>query len=581
MSEPEKANTGPTKQFGWKHVFLLTGLVLAARVIFLRFFCRFELVGDEAQYWDWARHVDWSYYTKGPGIAWTIWLSTRLFGDDEWAVRLPAAIAAAVSMLAMAGLASDVSKGSARAAFYGAVSYLLFLIGLGLGLLITIDSPYLACWALSAWAAWRGAQAMGRGEAGTLPWLAFGVALGAGFLYKYTALLLVPGIALYLVWDRKNLKFTGRAWGAILAGLGLVVIAMLPVVIWNSNHHWVTIKHLFGHMQVAGGDTMVNTSWKFDPMTMVDFIGVQIGAVGPLTAGLILCAVWAAFGRKGQSVALRASDGTPLPSPPPKGEGAAREPNADRFLLACALPILLFYLVVSIRKEVEGNWPIAGYITLLVMVAKLAPVEFDRLRALNAQWIADGKPAKPRRGFLRARPETLFQVLWHWAVGTSVVIFLGIFMLGFLLRFEFMRTAVPTWRFSGMAEAGKAVAAVREEFQKTTGETPFLMASGYETTALLSYYTPGRPQYVSASSEMGQRQSSYDYFEDTNWRNPALLGRPVVLAGTAPELRWRLGYKFVDLKDAGFSRYPGTPEHRMIRIFTAREFQGPMKEPVR
>jgi 4-amino-4-deoxy-L-arabinose transferase-like glycosyltransferase len=584
MPDAPNPNLTQSSTFGWKHTFLLIGLILAARIIFLRFFCHFELVGDEAQYWGWAQHPDWSYYTKGPGIAWTIWLTTKIFGNAEWAVRIGAPISAAVTMLAMAGLACDVSASSQkpRAAFYGAFSYLLFLIGLGLALLITIDSPYMACWALAAWAAWRAAQAMSQGKSGFLPWTAFGLALGAGFLYKYTALLIVPGIAAYLFYDRKRLTFSPRAWLSILFALALVLLAMLPVVIWNSNHHWVTIKHLFGHLQIKGGDTTVTTQWSFNPFTLIEYIGTQLGVVGPLTAALITYALYKVWKPSGPS-----SPQTTDPSP----QTVFPSPNA--FLIACAAPILLFYLLVSIKRTAEANWPIAGYITLLVLVASQAPAEFDRLRAATAQWLADGKPSTPRRGFLRAKPETLFQVFWHWAVGTSVVVFIGIFTLGLLLRFEFMRTAIPTWRISGMSEAGQAIQAVHDQFSKQLAEAspspnpesatpnptpvPFLMASGYETTALLTYYTPGRPVYVCGASLMGQRESSYDFFPDTNWRNPDLIGRPVVLAGTATEERWRSGFLFEDLQSAGFSQFPGTPEKRKIRIFTAKRFLGPRK----
>jgi undecaprenyl-diphosphatase len=493
-------------------------------------------------------------------------------------VRLPAVLAAGVSMIALAGLAYDTSGKNQRAAFFGGFAYLLFLIGLALSLLITIDGPYMATWALAAWAGWRGVSAMQKGESGITAWLAFGVALGAGFLYKYTALLLVPGIALYLLWDRQSLRFTGKAAASILAGLLLVVLAMAPVAIWNANHDWVTIKHLLGHLQVKGGDTTVNTGWTFNPMTVVSYIGVQIGAVGPMTAALIAYAVYHAKLRKPKTDNTATNNAAADNAP---GIELERQVSADRYLVSCAAPILLFYLAVSVKKEVEGNWPIAGYLTLLALVGKQAPAEFDRLREQVAKWIADGKPSTPRQGFFRARPESLFQVLWHWAVGTSVVVFVGIFALGVLMNFSFMHAIIPKWRVAGMAEAGRAAHEVHLVFSRETGAEPFYMASGYEMTALLSYYTPGRPVYVSGASELGQRESSYDYFDDTNWRNPQLINRPVVLAGTADEARWRRGFNFEDLKYVGEVESPGIPKHRTIKIFTAKKFLGPVKPVTR
>src|ERR1700733_12582303 len=43
--------------------------------------CPIDLSGDEAQYWDWSRHLDLSYYSKGPLIAYLIRASCSLFGE--------------------------------------------------------------------------------------------------------------------------------------------------------------------------------------------------------------------------------------------------------------------------------------------------------------------------------------------------------------------------------------------------------------------------------------------------------------------------------------------------------------------
>src|SRR2546428_2544384 len=47
----------------------------------------YQLLGDEAYYWEQARHLDWCYNEKGPLLAWMIAACCRMFGDTEWAVR--------------------------------------------------------------------------------------------------------------------------------------------------------------------------------------------------------------------------------------------------------------------------------------------------------------------------------------------------------------------------------------------------------------------------------------------------------------------------------------------------------------
>src|SRR5690242_21803079 len=78
-------------------------LILAAagsHLLYLTGGCRLDLSPDEAHYWDWSRHLDWSYYSKGPLVAWIIRAGCEAFGSLSLAtdgtlmpaLRLPAAL---------------------------------------------------------------------------------------------------------------------------------------------------------------------------------------------------------------------------------------------------------------------------------------------------------------------------------------------------------------------------------------------------------------------------------------------------------------------------------------------------------
>ena len=96
-------NDGTDLQLWHCRVLWLVAGLLVFRIFYLTVF-PLGLIHDEAYYWDWSRHLSLSYYSKGPGVAWTIWASTSLFGHAEWAVRLPAAIASFVTMLVLGRL---------------------------------------------------------------------------------------------------------------------------------------------------------------------------------------------------------------------------------------------------------------------------------------------------------------------------------------------------------------------------------------------------------------------------------------------------------------------------------------------
>ena len=44
----------------------------AAHLGYMLHSCPLDLAPDEAHYWDWSRHLDWSYYSKGPLVAYLI-----------------------------------------------------------------------------------------------------------------------------------------------------------------------------------------------------------------------------------------------------------------------------------------------------------------------------------------------------------------------------------------------------------------------------------------------------------------------------------------------------------------------------
>src|SRR5690349_7924351 len=47
-----------------------------------------QLTPDEALYWVWARHLSTGYLDHPPMVAWLIWLSRHVLGDNELGVRI-------------------------------------------------------------------------------------------------------------------------------------------------------------------------------------------------------------------------------------------------------------------------------------------------------------------------------------------------------------------------------------------------------------------------------------------------------------------------------------------------------------
>src|SRR5215475_5736954 len=140
----------------WRWRALAVILILGAtalRLAYLARDCPLDLAPDEAHYWDWSRHLDWSYYSKGPLIAWLIRLSCTLFGpwsvsltgNEMLAVRLPAVLCGGLLLLSLYVLTLQVF-GSDRLALGVLALGLTFPVIAAGSSLMTIDAPYTCCW---------------------------------------------------------------------------------------------------------------------------------------------------------------------------------------------------------------------------------------------------------------------------------------------------------------------------------------------------------------------------------------------------------------------------------------------------
>jgi undecaprenyl-diphosphatase len=403
----------------WRAVLVLIVLVTGARLVYLAWFCPYSLVEDETSYWEWSRHLDLSYYTKGPGIAWTIAATTRLLGNTMFAVRLVAVVSSAVAAFCIAGLAREAT-GDKRAAFWSAACFFLVPAFQFTALLSTIDGPFVACWAAAAWAGWRALGATtvptvapnssgAPGSSHAMAWITLGIALGLGTLYKYTMLLAIPGLILFALLPHGQSKVEDRKpKAAIAVSILLFLLLLSPIILWNADEHWPTLGHLLGHLGLRGGDKPVTQGvggWHYDYRWTLSFIGAQ------LAAGPMLLLVW-----------IKARETW-------KSRGA--DPGAWRaavYMLSIAAPILVFYLVVSFIATTQWNWTVTAYVSLSVL-AGWAVLNF-------------------RAGNFPGRTPFVVHA-WRATLIVGLVVGLGAIRLDLFAKLPVVGKYVPVWRFTG------------------------------------------------------------------------------------------------------------------------------------
>ncbi|WP_072768999.1 glycosyltransferase family 39 protein, partial [Nitrosospira sp. Nsp11] len=207
------------------------GIVAFAVLLRLIYLGTAELIPDEAYYWNYAQHMDLSFYDHPPMVAWLIWLGTAIFGNSEFGVRIGSFCCGLITMAYLYALACNLyDKSTAmRAVLLLAVLPFYFATGA----LMTADAPLVAAWAATLYYMERALLA-DRNWA----WLGMGIAFGLGILSKYTLGLLGPAALLFVILDPASRRWLRRPHAYLAAALALLLFS--PVIIWNFQHDWAS-----------------------------------------------------------------------------------------------------------------------------------------------------------------------------------------------------------------------------------------------------------------------------------------------------------------------------------------------------
>src|SRR5947209_19357313 len=450
-------DAGSSARWPWRLLAAILILGAAAlRIAYLTHDCPLDLVPDEAHYWDWSRHLDWSYYSKGPLDAWLIragcevagsW-SEQLIGSQMLAVRLPAVLCGSLLLLSLYVLAVQAYGRERLAAAIVAFALTLPLITAG-SMLMTIDSPYTCCW---GWALVFAHRAIFRGSAWC--WPAAGLALGIGILAKYTMILFVPSVGLFLLTTpayRRQLWQRGF-WLMCLIGAS----CCLPILIWNMQHDWVSLRHVGGQAGLTDGPRLL---W----LGPVNYVAMQaLILLGfwfvPWAAAMIVHRPW-------------------------------KEPDANiRYLWWTSAVMFGVFWAFSLKTPEEPNWPITAYLSGGI---------------LTAGWIV-GQLQAPTIRYRRLAAASL-----------AAACLLGILVTAFMLRSELaqpvllrisgrpsanhplpLRRFDPTCRLRGWKYLGQEVDRIRDEL-RAKGIEPILVGSGWTLPGELGFYCEGHPTVYS------------------------------------------------------------------------------------
>ncbi|HLB32613.1 MAG: hypothetical protein A3F67_05535 [Verrucomicrobia bacterium RIFCSPHIGHO2_12_FULL_41_10] len=474
---------------------VLLGTLIILVTLFRFWYCtQLELTGDEAYYWYCSRHLDWSFFDKGPGAALTIFFGTHLFGDTVFGVRFFAVLLSAATGIGLYVLARILY--SERVAFWTLLMALfmpLYAVG---SILMTIDPLSIFFWTIAAIAFWKAVTIRSAGRivinsneeediiserqsAISNPieykkknqevflWILAGAFIGMGMLAKYTNLVELLCFALFCFWSPKQRYQFKRPHFYIMIGTALLF--SLPMIIWNVEHHAIGIVHL-----LQRGD--LNKSWHITPSELLVFIGAQAGVISPLFFLGVMVSVF-----------------VPMKKLLHKDQNNQKDENHQieviRFLRSLFLPLFLFYGFLSLNKAAEPNWPAPCYIAGMILLA--------------GNWGA----------LKKCLPWVRALAYWAFAIAAFETIMLhNTFWLHLPVpaRWEEQATGWPlkilkTYQEIGKvdpldrAHGGESIALHALKIAQEQG-TSFFISDNYQSASLLSFYLPGHPDTYEPSS---------------------------------------------------------------------------------
>lgn len=222
---------------GW--LWLAIGYLLAVKLGFALFV---PPNADEAYYWLWGQHLQWSYLDHAPMVGWTSGLAGLIAGWSIFGLRLPAMATFAVIVWALHVMARLCEPSDPQRFFRTALA--LWLASPLFSVLTTLNYPdhLLICFsvlALMRFAPFIAARYEGR-EGRLLDLYLGALFLGLAALSKYNAIFLAVGLATPLLFTPKlrPLLRSPHLYGAMALTLAIGV----PVLWWNMGNGFPTLE---------------------------------------------------------------------------------------------------------------------------------------------------------------------------------------------------------------------------------------------------------------------------------------------------------------------------------------------------
>ncbi|MCS7227819.1 MAG: glycosyltransferase family 39 protein, partial [Endomicrobia bacterium] len=285
----------------------------------------FGLTDDESHYWQYSQYLDLSYYDHPPMVGYLIYLSTKIFGNNLYAVRLPAILCFLIATVYFYRLVKLLYD--AKIAYLS--SFLLQVIPVSfVGSIVTLpDAPLGMFWMMYIFYFYKFFL-----KNNTLLLYFCGLILGLAMLSKYHGILLFVGSVILMLSKSEFRKiFIKRDF---LVYCGIALLTFLPVVLWNIAHGFAS----FGYQL-----SRANSNGNIDIFKFFFNLGYQAIYFTPL----VILFMWYGLAR----VVIKKEE--------------------NKYLLYFSLPGIVMFNLLGFKVKIWPHWLTICYLTALPILVNI------------------------------------------------------------------------------------------------------------------------------------------------------------------------------------------------------------------
>ncbi|NOZ09841.1 MAG: glycosyltransferase family 39 protein [Gammaproteobacteria bacterium] len=310
------------------HYPVLLGIVIVTLTVYrlwIMVTSPYTLFADESYYFGWAQNLTTGYYSKPPMIAWLIALTTGVCGDGEACVKSGALLIYPLTTVVIFLLAKALYDD--RIGFWSAVVFYTLPVVFVSSQIISTDVVLILFWSLAFYFFIRALQTNK-----DVFWVLAGVSAGLGLLSKYTMVIFLVSVLLYLALSSTH-RHQFRRRGLYISMITAVVV-FAPNILWNIQHGFATVVHT--------GEISRLDQGLFHPENLLKFFSGQMLVFGVI---LFVCFMLALAGLK-----KRETD------------------DRMRMLALFSVPFLAVISLQALLARAHLNWAAPTYVAASVMV---------------------------------------------------------------------------------------------------------------------------------------------------------------------------------------------------------------------